>query len=325
MQITIEQLHQNVNNYLAQMHPVPNYTIGRSIVTSCYDKEFPSAWVLLNELKRLDVTLPIEVFYRDDELSSKQIDLLSSISNNVKVKKIKNVVKNLVDRYGHTQGWGTKVYAILESEYTENLWLDCDNNPIVNPEFLFNDHEYVQKGSLFWRDMYSVDSAAQYAPSSIMWSVFNVPWSDAEPFESGQFLINKNKCWRQLDLVKWYADNPEIYYVYSGDKETWRFAFQHLHFRNGGQFPQINYHSNNNAYCPYGIMPYGPNSRGKTNIYGKWLGGSCMCQRDREGHEIFNHRNINKFKLLDNVFNNDIQNEQYYHDHIKVLQEILKQ
>ena len=48
-----------------------------------------------------------------------------------------------------------------------------------------------------------------------------------------------------------------------------------------------------------------------------------MVQRARDGSELFNHRNINKMKLYNNVFNADIQNEQLYHDHIQDLINLL--
>jgi hypothetical protein len=48
-----------------------------------------------------------------------------------------------------------------------------------------------------------------------------------------------------------------------------------------------------------------------------------MVQRDRNGAELFNHRNINKFSLGNNVYNQDITNEYHYHDHVKQLKKIM--
>jgi len=316
-QITIEQIHKDRQNFISTNHPSPAYELGRSIVTTCYNKEFTGGWVLLNELFRLNVSIPVEVFYREGELYQNQIDLLKSISPLIEVKKIQGVAKNFKDRYGNTQGWGSKVYALYESKYAENLWIDCDNYPIRNPEFLFDDPEYIQKGSLFWRDVFSVDSADQYSTNSIMWQVFGIQPSDAEPFESGQFLINKVKCWKQFNLVKYYADNCEWAYQFGGDKETWKFAWQLL----------SNYHSYRNYQAspsvPFGFMPFGPFMKGLKNQFGKWGGGTIMVQRDRDGNELFNHRTMAKFKAFQkNEFNHDIKNEQFYHDHIKRLEEI---
>ena len=99
-------------------------------------------------------------------------------------------------------------------------------------------------------------------------------------------------------------------------------AWQHWHLRTGGQLWYINAQSDLNT--PYGFMPFGPFHKGVPNQFKKWGGGTVMVQRARDGSELFNHRNINKIRLQNNVFNYDIQNEVYYHHHIKDLQEILK-
>jgi hypothetical protein len=54
-----------------------------------------------------------------------------------------------------------------------------------------------------------------------MWKIFNVPYNDGEPFESGQFLLNKTKVQKQLSIMKYYTDRCEIYYSFGGDAECW--------------------------------------------------------------------------------------------------------
>ena len=243
-------------------------------------------------------------------------------SNYIAVKQIQGDAKNFTTPYGTTAGWSTKVYALYESNYAENLWIDSDNFPIKNPEFLFRDPEYIDKGSLFWRDVMSIDRANRYHDGAPIWPVFNVTPNDAEPFETGQFVINKPRCWEQFRLVKHYADNCEIYYNFGGDAETFRMAWQHWHIRNGKQIWYINAQSDPNT--PYGFIPWGPFHKGVANQFNKWGGGTVMVQRDRTGQELFNHRNINKINLQNNVYNWDITNEQLYHNHIRILQEELK-
>lgn len=300
----------------------PNYKDGKSIVTSCYRQEIPSLFVLLYELKRLQFNLPIEIFYRDQELDVDEINEITKINQPyITFKKIQSNAKNFTDRYGHSHGWSTKVYAIYESEYNENLWLDCDNVPITSAAInLFNDEEYIEKGSLFWRDVYSIDRSQQYEPNSSFWKVFNVPYNDGEPFETGQFLINKNKCWNQLSLMMHYTENCEVYYSFGGDAECWRMAWQSYSIHSSYPFSSFNYHSNPSS-VPYGFMPYGPFHKGIQNIWHKYGGGSVMVQRGRDGKELFNHRNIYKWSYGENVFNHDVQNEQIYHmiiNHLKI-------
>jgi Mannosyltransferase putative len=321
MQINLDDLYSQVNTTLANVS-APDYTQGKSIVTSIYNKEFASGYVLIRELVQLAVTLPIEIFYRLGELSTQQIDILHNIKpDQISVRAIKSAAKDFTTPYGTAAGWSTKISALLESQYAENLWLDSDSFPIRNPEFLFDDMDYQRTGSLFWRDVFSTDRANRYHDGAPFWRVFNVSPNDAEPFETGQLLIHKPRCWYQVNLVKHYADRCEIYYNFGGDAETFRMAWQHWHLRNGGTAYYLNYHSDANV--PYGFMPFGPFHKGSANQYHKWGGGSVMVQRDRNGAELFNHRNLQKFAIDNNPFYNDIANEERYHGYIQDLRSLV--
>jgi Mannosyltransferase putative len=321
MQIDLNQLYNNMNTMLSGLG-VSNYKPGRSIVTTVYSKELASGFVLMRELAIQKVTLPIEIYYRKGELSEPEIAILKSPSPaQIEVKEIQGNAKDFRTQYGNLAGWSTKVYAVWESPYAENLWIDSDSYPIRNPEFLFEDPEYQQKGSLFWRDVFSTDRANRYFDDAPFWKVFNVSPNDAEPFESGQFLVNKAQCWPELNIVKHYADNCEYYYHFGGDAETWRMAWQHWYLRNGGRQQYINYHAD--PAVPYGFMPFGPFHKGSANEYHKWGGGTVMVQRDRTGLELFNHRNMQKFTLGNNPEYQDITNERRYHDSIILLKQLL--
>jgi len=70
-------------------------------------------------------------------------------------------------------------------------------------------------------------------------------------------------------------------------------------------------------------MPFGPFHKGSANQYHKWGGGSVMVQRDRNGAELFNHRNLQKFAIDNNPFYNDIANEERYHGYIQDLRSLV--
>lgn len=321
MQINLDDLYRATAQMLATIQ-LPHFKPGRSIVTSVYGKEISSGYVLMRELVRLGVDMPIEIFHRPGEITSEQAEILKRPSpGTITVKEIKGNAKDFTTPYGTKAGWSTKIYALWESEYAENLWLDADSFPIQNPEFLFDDIEYRQKGSVFWRDVFSTDRANRYHDAAPMWRVFDVSPNDGEPFETGQLLIDKIRCWPQLNLIKHYADNCEVYYNFGGDAETFRMAWQHLHLRAGNTLQYINYHTDPNV--PYGFMPFGPFHKGHANQYRKWGGGTVMVQRDRNGRELFNHRNMEKFTLGDNPFYHDIQNEEIYHKHIEDLRKLV--
>ena len=276
-------------------------------MTSIYDKEFASGWVLLNEIKRLDVALPIEVWHRPGELSGNQIAHIERIGPNIRTRILADNVT----------GWAIKPFAIARSAFAEVLWIDADNVPVRDPSFLFEDTEYIEKGSLFWRDVSGADRAQLWHPQAPVWAIFGVPYNDSEEFDSGQLLIDKRKCWAELGLTCHFNAHANFYYRFvSGDKDTFRFAWQKLACERSGQIRQVNY-LENASEVPYGFMPYGPFHAGKVNPWKKWGGGSVMVQRDREGTPLFNHRTIYKFTLKDeNIFNRDIINESFYHQHL---------
>lgn len=322
MQINLQDTYSKVDTMLSRLG-VPHWGPGRSIVTSVYGQEIASGYVLMRELILQEVSLPIEIFHRKGEITAEQAAILRSPSpEQITVRELVGEPKDFITQYGTKAGWATKIYALWESKHAENIWLDADSFPIRNPEFLFDDPEYAEKGSLFWRDVFSTDRANRYHDGAPMWRVFNVNPNDGEPFETGQLLINKAQCWPEMNLVKHYADHCEVYYHFGGDAETFRMAWQHWFLRNGGQQSYINYHAD--PKVPYGFMPFGPFHKGHANMYRKWGGGTVMVQRDRNGLELFNHRNMEKFSVSKlNPFYNDIVNESRYHQHIEDLRRLL--
>jgi alpha 1,2-mannosyltransferase len=308
MNENLSRLHEFVDEFIRKIgdYPKDQYS-GKGIVTTSYDKEFESSWVLLNELKRLNVDLPVEIFHKEGELSEKQINIISNIDAKFKVKLLQDNVT----------GWSIKPFSILQSSFEEVIWMDSDNCPVRNIEFLFDDIEYKEKGSLFWRDV--CNEAFNY-PTAQTWEVFNVPYNDCEKFETGQLVLNKKKCWKEFQLCLLYTMNSNLYYQFvHGDTGTFKFAFLYLHKHK--PYYRINYHSDS-SLVPFGFIPYGPFHVGEPNMYGKWGGGCVLAQRDREGEVLFNHRTINKFKLSGSVYQRHVINEKYYHEHMEELKKI---
>lgn len=265
----------------------PLGTVQRGIVTSIYAAEFASGWVLLSELARLKVDLPVEVWHRPGELEDVMIAAMKTLPLDLDIRVLEDNVSS----------YAIKPLSLWRSKFVEMLWIDADNVPIRDPSFLFDDPEYKIKGSLFWRDVTGVDRARFWSPDAPVWEIFNVPYNDAEEFESGQLLIDKSKCGAELALTVHFNENKDFYWRFvHGDKDTFRLAWQQLGFRRSGKIRQVNY-LEDQAKVPYGFMPYGPFHVGPPNPWKKWGGGSLMQQRDRAGNPLFNHRTIFKFKL----------------------------
>ena len=117
MQITdqdrqhLAQVHQLHARVLAQLPP-PHAFQGRGIVTSIYDKEFASGWVLLCELARLGCTLPLEVFHAKGELSPAQVALLEQAYPHTTVRCFAEE---------GLQGFPLKVMAMFQARFEEIL------------------------------------------------------------------------------------------------------------------------------------------------------------------------------------------------------------
>lgn len=312
--IPFAELHRAQREAVIRFASEPRRHSGRGIVTAIYDSQFPSLWVLLSELARLKVSLPIEAFYLEGEVSQRNAELAQSLGLNLTLRLLSDKAR----------GYSTKPFAIWRSSFREVLWLDSDDFPLRDPSFLFDDEEYCAKGSLFWRDVVSTDRALYWHPTSVVWPLFNVPMNDAEEFETGQLLIDKEKCWAELGLTLHFNQRPEIYVSrLIGEKDTFRLAWQNLAVARQKAPPGGGYLMKP-ALVPYGFMPFGPFHMGRPNEWRKWGGGTVMVQRDRDGAPLFVHRNLEKFSLDgDNPFNADVPNEAIYHEHIARLRALL--
>jgi Mannosyltransferase putative len=280
------ELHRAQRAAIIEFGKLPRDHHGRGIVTSVFDQQLPSAWVLFSELKRLGISLPIEAFHREGELSPGNAALIEGLGLNLKLRVLKDRVTS----------YAIKPFSIWRSAFREVLWLDCDNFPIRDPAFLFDDPEYRTKGSLFWRDVAGTDRALQWHPISEVWAMFNVPTNNAEEFETGQLLIDKEKCWAELGLTLHFNERPIYKTMLWGDKDTFRLAWQNLAASRKKAPDPANYLRYPDK-VPYGFMPFGTFHMGRANEYHKWGGGTVMVQRDRGGAPLFNHRNFDKFTL----------------------------
>jgi hypothetical protein len=162
------------------------------------------------------------------------------------------------------KGWELKAYALLHSPFREVLLLDADNAPVCNPEFLFETREFKRTGAIFWPDY----DRPRTREARAIWRSCGLRQPDGAEFESGQIVVDKSRCWGALRLALWFNENSDFYYRYiHGDKETFHLAFRKLKQR-------------------YALVP----------VPVAALEGT-MCQHDFNGRRIFQHRNMDKWKL----------------------------
>jgi len=162
------------------------------------------------------------------------------------------------------KGWSLKSYAILRSSFRQVLFLDADNVAVVNPEYLFDTKQFRETGAIFWPDR---PVRTTRKARTIWWSSGLRPPQEPE-FESGQVVLDKERCWGPLRLAGWFNENADFYYQYLyGDKETFHLAFRKL--KQG-----------------YSLI-----QESVVDLSG------ALCQHDFKGRRVFQHRSGAKWNL----------------------------
>jgi glycosyltransferase involved in cell wall biosynthesis len=251
---------REAERYISLLPPYPNCFNGRGVVICAGGVTyFTNAWILINMLRHLGCALPIELWYLGRaELDKRMSQLITPFG----VKCIDALIIRQRYPVRDLTGWGLKPYAILHSSFKEVLFLDADNLPVVNPEYLFETPEFSNCGAIFWPDL------MRLSPSHAIWSICGIEYRDEPEFESGQMLLDKERSWSALLLTMWYNEHGDFFYRHlHGDKDTFHMAFRKLH-------------------VPY-TMPH----RGVVTLDG------VMCQHDFQGRRIFQHRNRDKWSL----------------------------
>jgi hypothetical protein len=248
------------NECLATMPASPPLGNGRGIVIcGGGHRLFSNAWVCVRMLRHVGCSLPIQLWYLgESELDETMRRLVQPFG--VECIDGEAVAKLFPARILH--GWELKPYAILYAPFREVLLLDADNVPIVDPTFLLDSPEYQKSGAVFWPDY------GRLGPDRSIWKICDVRYQDEPEFESGQIVVDKGKCWPALRLALHYNEHSDFYYRHvHGDKETFHLAFRRLQ-------------------TPFAMPRRGIHSLDAT-----------MCQHDFQGRRVFQHRNMDKWRL----------------------------
>ncbi len=257
----VEAYRRVASKYVASPPPYPDGRFeGRGVVICGGGKKYlPSAWVAIRMLRHLGCELPIQLWH----LGPGEVDpRIASVVRSLGVETVDAEEVRREHPCRILNGWELKCYAILHSPFREVLLLDADNHPVVAPTYLFDAPEYRKAGAIFWPDYNRLE------PSRMAWEAFDVPYRDEPEFETGQVVVDKRACWSALQLTMHFNEHSDYYYHHVwGDKETF-----HLAFRRVG-------------------TPYAMPDRGIDSLDG------CMCQHDFEGRRVFQHRNMDKWKI----------------------------
>ncbi len=188
-------------------------------------KYFPSVWVNVNMIRYFGCDLPIQLWYLGDvEVDPYMKRLLEPLG--VECIDARKFEKTQPCRI--LAGWELKIYSTLYSPFEKVLFLDADNAPVRDVTPLFNCRQVQDTGAIFWPD-YSM-----WQLKWDIWKIFGIDWmveraSGERAFESGQYLIDKSKCEKELIMSLWYAEHSDFTFkhVY-GDKECFHLAWRRM-------------------------------------------------------------------------------------------------
>jgi hypothetical protein len=182
----------------------------------------PSAYVGVRLLRRLGVTLPIEMWHAGaDEIPEWARSALAPWG--VRFRDVMPFTPT------HTveqmRGWPIKSAALLHSEFRHVLFLDADCFALRSPQFLLDTAEYRDTGALFWPD----SRFHKMVEGGSVWQMTGLPWRGETEFETGIVLLDKQRCWRELCLANWMNAHADFWYAHvMGDKDTFYLAWRKL-------------------------------------------------------------------------------------------------
>ena len=183
---------------------------------------FACLYVSIYMIRLSECSLPIQVWYLDDnEYDPLMVDLLEEYD----VEWVN--ATEFMEEHPEWQmksfgGWQCKVLAAAACPFREVVSFDADCYPLINPEEILNGKSFQENGAIFWEDL----------PKNILtekdWSAMGMEYIKEMAWESGQFVVNKDRHWDSIWTAWWM--NSESDYVYSvlyGDKDTFHLAWRH--------------------------------------------------------------------------------------------------
>jgi alpha 1,2-mannosyltransferase len=264
-QSAIKELRKQWKEFVRDIEPCPGTFSGKGVVICGGGlRYFTCAWVTIRMLRNKGCTLPIELWCMGNELSGEV---------RKEVGRWDVTVRDFLD-HGATSlsGCMLKPLSIIKSSFKEVIFIDADNVCVGDPEALFDTGAYKNYGAIFWPDYW------QTTPENPIWSITGTSYTDTKEQESGQIVVDKSRCWKELNLCLHFNQLSNIYHMLLlGDKDTFRFAWMALRTPFFTVSPEP-------AVCGY---------RGA----GSEFTGTTIVQYDLDGKPFFLHRNLLKWDV----------------------------
>jgi len=234
-------LHQSLYSWVYHGHyksfaQIIESSSGKGIVICVGNYHFNLARSSIDTIRNvLKSSLPIEIFYNgENDLSVEKREILLEFDD-VYLTDISKFFDNEIINLG---GWAIKPFSILASRFEEVILMDADAVYIRDPEVLFEDEGYIEKGTVFFRDRTLFPGPHQGSKWLKSWMTEPLPdtrnlryWKEetSHEMESSTVVINKTKnILGLLNVCKLNEQKirDEVVYKYvHGDKETFWIGF----------------------------------------------------------------------------------------------------
>lgn len=229
---TMTEMHASVIRQLPE-YPQELYQ-GNGIVMTGGGKYMRIALLSLRMLRWNNSTLPVELWMLDQSEYDEELCDYMHDQLRVTCRRLDEIMDF---KARQVKSYQLKVLSIMFSSFEHILFLDADNIPIVQPDFLFRSEPFRSHPIVAWQDFW------QATMSPLIYKISGLD-PDTErkdvshellkksTVESGQLLYNKRACWKALCLSTWYnLFGPKWWYeMFSldapgeGDKETFLFS-----------------------------------------------------------------------------------------------------
>ncbi|MCJ1448280.1 MAG: hypothetical protein MMC23_008795 [Stictis urceolatum] len=262
LELRRKEWHNYVENNMLPYEQNKDKFQGKGIIiVGGNQKSMKRVKVILNQLKRLNSKLPIEIHYWAEEMNEESQKDISTMWHEIHFNDLSsptNIMKT--NHNGPYINYQLKTAAVVNSRFAEPLLLDTDNIPIIDPAELYETAEYKDHGTLFWPDI------ARTRPNNPMWGITNTACKmDEYEQESGQLIVDKHKFFYHLQLAAWFNNEHAAYYntFLLGDKDMFRFTWHALKTRYGRPKKWITSVGtlNGDYYCGHSFAQHHPDGR----------------------------------------------------------------
>lgn len=211
--------------------------------------------------------IPIQIFVPNKSNDDQHCNKIQMVFNNVQcVYFDQHISKSALE---NLNGYQYKSLALLMSRFTDTLYMDSDNIPLIQPSTMFNSKEYKEHGMVSWPDFWK--RSTNYKFYEMAGIKNSGPTIMSTPsVESGEIMINKKTHPKTILLSHYYnVWGPSYFYPIfnqgfpgEGDKETFylssRVTGEGSYLMTGVKTKSFGYKDKQGSYHGQGILQSSP-------------------------------------------------------------------